>query len=59
MGDRVTGHLVAEGLCDKRISPASTFKIAISLMGFDSGILTGSERPEWPFKVGYLDWRPI
>lgn len=50
--------LVSEGQCDERISSASTFKIAISLMGFDSGILTGPDTPEWPFNVGYLDWRP-
>lgn len=46
-----------DGQCDARISPASTFKIAISLMGFDSGILTSSDTPEWPFKEGYIDWR--
>ena len=28
-----------EGDCDKRYPPCSTFKIAISLMGFDAGIL--------------------
>ncbi len=50
--------LVSEGQCDEKISPASTFKIAISLMGFDSGILTGPDAPEWPFNAGYLDWRP-
>lgn len=49
---------VIEGNCDERMSAASTFKIAISLMAFDSGIFTGLEAPEWPFKEGYADWNP-
>lgn len=49
--------LLLEGQCNERISSASTFKIAISLMGFDSGILTGPGTPEWSFKAGYPDWR--
>lgn len=40
MIDATSGkRLVHEGQCDERITPASTFKIAISLMGYDSGIL--------------------
>ena len=31
--------IYVEGECDKRYSPCSIFKIAISLMGFDAGIL--------------------
>ncbi|WFE89801.1 class D beta-lactamase [Roseibium porphyridii] len=50
--------LLSDGQCDERMSSASTFKIAISLMGFDSGILTSPDTPEWPFKADYLDWRP-
>lgn len=50
--------LVQEGRCDERISSASTFKIAISLMAFDSGVFTASDQPEWPFKEGYADWNP-
>ena len=45
-----------EGECDKRQPPCSTFKIAISLMGFDSGILTSETHPTWDFKPGYVDW---
>jgi beta-lactamase class D len=45
-----------EGNCDKRYPPCSTFKIAISLMGFDSGILTSETHPTWDFKSGYADW---
>lgn len=39
--------------CDQRYSPASTFKIALSLMGFDSGILKDELHPEWPYKKEY------
>ncbi|OWJ69222.1 class D beta-lactamase [Inquilinus limosus] len=50
--------IVDQGDCDRRISPASTFKIAISLMGFDAGILTSPSEPELPFREGYIDTRP-
>lgn len=49
--------LIREGQCDKRITPASTFKIAISLMGYDSGILRDEHTPTLPFKKGYIDWQ--
>lgn len=45
-----------EGDCDKRYPPCSTFKIAISLMGFDAGILIDETHPTWDFKPGYVDW---
>lgn len=35
-----TGH-------DERLSPCSTFKIALSLMGFDAGILVDEQLPQW------------
>jgi beta-lactamase class D len=46
----------SEGECEKRYTPASTFKIAISLMGFDSGILVDGTHPTWVFEPGYVDW---
>lgn len=51
--------LVQEGDCAKRATAASTFKIAISLMGFDSGILKDTHHPVWSFKEGYPDWRKV
>ncbi len=51
--------LLEEGDCDRRYSPASTFKIAISLMGFDSGILESPDKPVLPFKKGYTDFIPV
>lgn len=48
-----------KGDCDKRYAPCSTFKIALSLIGFDSGILVDATNPVWPFKEGYVDWRDV
>ena len=50
------GIIHEQGECDKRYPPCSTFKIAISLMGFDSGILVDETHPSWDFKPGYVDW---
>jgi beta-lactamase class D len=50
--------LLREGRCDERVTPASTFKIAISLMGYDSRVLRDEHTPVLPFKPGYVDWRP-
>lgn len=38
---------------DERVTPCSTFKIALSLMGFDSGILQDENNPVWLFQDGY------
>jgi beta-lactamase class D len=48
--------LKSEGDCAKRYSPASTFKIAISLMGYDSGILIDTTHPLLSFQKGYPDF---
>jgi len=57
--DAATGKtLVREGQCDRRVTPASTFKVAISLMGYDSGILVDERTPLLPFRQGYVDWLP-
>ncbi|MCD6034340.1 MAG: blaD [Rickettsiales bacterium] len=54
------GHLLQqEGRCEKRAAPCSTFKIAISLMGYDDGILIDQTTPEWPFKEEYSDWLDV
>lgn len=51
-------RLVEQGDCDVRVTPASTFNIAVSLMGYDSGILRDAHAPALPFKLGYADWIP-
>lgn len=59
MADATSGkRLVHEGTCDDAVTPASTFNIAISLMGFDSGILRDESSPVLPFQEGYADWIP-
>jgi beta-lactamase class D len=42
--------------CDERLTPASTFKIPLSLIGFDSGILRDANQPAWPYKDEYKTW---
>lgn len=51
------GMIITEqGDLDQYYPPCSTFKIAISLMGFDSGILVDEKEPVWVFTKGYVDW---
>lgn len=56
--DAATGEAIIHrgAHCSQRVTPASTFKMAISLMGFDSGVLDSAHRPSWPFVAGYPDW---
>jgi beta-lactamase class D len=57
MSDAASGDTLAnEGRCDERVTPASTFNIVVSLMGYDSGILTDAHTPMMPFKAGYTDY---
>ena len=48
--------LYQRGECSVRVSPASTFKLAISLMGFDSGFLHSEHSPVLIYKPGDPDW---
>jgi beta-lactamase class D len=48
--------LLEEGDCRTHVTPASTFKIPLSLMGFTTGYLTGTGAPVLPYKPGYPDW---
>lgn len=53
----VTDAIIAEfgpGI-DKPISPGSTFKIALSLMGYDALVLKDETHPVWHFQEGYDD----
>lgn len=49
-------ELEKKGDCDTRVTPASTYKIALSLMGFDSGFLVNSHEPVLDYKAGDPDW---
>ena len=44
--------LKSEGDCNTAYTPESTFKIALSLIGFDSGILKNENHPSWPLPEG-------
>lgn len=50
--------LLQEGDCVERRSSCSTFKIAISLMGFDSGVLVDENTPQWEYKEEYNSLLP-
>lgn len=50
-------------LCSKPTPPNSTFKIPLSIMGFDKNLLTDASHPSWEFKKEYLrngvqEWMP-
>ncbi|MFA1687981.1 penicillin-binding transpeptidase domain-containing protein [Candidatus Rickettsia barbariae] len=48
-----------EGNCESRYAPCSTFKIAISLMGYDDGFLIDETHPKLPVKEGYADYLEV
>lgn len=48
--------LLREGDCDTRITPVSTFNIAVSLMGYDSGFLKDQHAPTLPYRAEYNAW---
>lgn len=49
--DAKTGKVVARKgtACETRISPCSTFKIPLALMGYEMKVLQDETHPEWPF----------
>ncbi|WEK03189.1 MAG: class D beta-lactamase [Candidatus Devosia phytovorans] len=58
IADARTGEILVEqgAGCDTPTTPASTFKVPLAAMGFDSGILTDAQNPALPFVEGYADW---
>lgn len=55
--DAGTGKaLLREGDCAARVTPVSTFNIAVSLMGFDSGFLKDQHAPVLPYRESYQAW---
>jgi beta-lactamase class D/beta-lactamase regulating signal transducer with metallopeptidase domain len=55
--DAATGRsLLREGDCATRITPVSTFNIAVSLMGYDSGFLQDQHAPVLPYRESYQAW---
>lgn len=45
-----------EGDCRTRVTPASTFKIPLAVIGFEAGVLRDAHAPVHTFKPGYPDW---
>lgn len=58
IADAATGKvLLQQGeACAGRVTPASTFKVAMSLMGFDSGFLQDEHAPVLDYRQGDPDW---
>ena len=56
--DGMTDEVVTElgPNINKRMSPCSTFKIPLSLMGYDAEVLKDEINPTWDFQEGYDDW---
>ena len=51
IADAASGKtLYQDGTCDQRFSPASTFKVPLSLIGYDAGILSDEHTPTWDYK---------
>ena len=53
-----TGRVIkSDGDCASRTTPASSFKLALAVMGYDSGILKDAHNPAWPYEPEYAAWR--
>ncbi len=48
--------LLEQGDCDTRITPASTFKVPLALIGFETGFLTDTQTPVFTPQDGDPDW---
>jgi beta-lactamase class D len=59
LADGSSGQILTqEGSCNERLTPASTFKIPLSLMGYDAGFLTDAHQPALPYREGYAATDP-
>lgn len=57
LADAPTGKVLLEqGDCQHRVTPASTFKLALAVMGYDAGFLKGPHAPVLDFHQGDPDW---
>lgn len=56
--DGITGEIITElgPHINRQISPCSTFKIFLSLIGYDVSVLKDETHPIWDFQEGYEDW---
>ncbi len=59
VADAGTGAVLIErGHCAERLTPASTFKLPLALIGYDSGYLTDEHHPALPYREGYVATDP-
>jgi beta-lactamase class D len=57
VADARTGDLIVrEGDCATRFTPASTFKLPLSVMAFDAGILKDEHTPSFSYQKGDAAW---
>ncbi|WLR91364.1 class D beta-lactamase [Shinella zoogloeoides] len=57
VADAASNEVILEqGDCKTRFTPASTFKVPLAVMGYDSGFLENAEEPVLPFMKDYPDW---
>jgi beta-lactamase class D len=55
--DATDGRVLLErGDCRSRVTPASTFKVPLAVMGFDSGFLVDAHAPVLAYRAGDPDW---
>ncbi|WP_425087307.1 class D beta-lactamase [Stappia sp.] len=55
--DSKSGAVLTEnGDCETRVTPASTFKIALAAIGFEEGLLQGPHEPVRQYRKGEVDW---
>lgn len=56
--DGFTNEIIREfgSNIEERVTPASSFKIVLSLMGYDAGVLQDEHTPTWEFEEGYDDF---
>lgn len=53
---RLRSAIYWQGSCVSRYTPASTFKIPLALIGFESGYLRSAEDPVLRYEDGDIDW---
>ncbi|MCJ2082239.1 class D beta-lactamase [Methylobacterium sp. J-090] len=57
VADAADGAILREeGDCRTRVTPASTFKVPLAVIGFEAGVLADAHAPVHSFKPGYPDW---
>ena len=50
--DAVTATvLFRDGICDRRVTPMSSFKLPLAMIGYDAGILADEHNPAWPYRA--------